>query len=132
MSKMDLLLKLDAKKINRPTKEVEITRLSEVLGEPFLVTCQALTGTEFEELQKNISISASGEVDLDKNIQVNTVITGVKDPDLSNQKFIEKFGAINAAEAVSALFLPGEVSSIYATITELSGFGKQSVVEIKN
>lgn len=132
MSKMDLLLKLDTKKMVKPTKEVEITRLSELLGEPFLVTCQALTASEFADLQASISVSAEGDVDVDKNIQVNTLIMGVKDPELTNQQVIEKFGAVNATEAISNIFLPGEISSIYTTITQLSGFGKDSVKEVKN
>lgn len=132
MSKMDLLLKLDCKKLQKPYKEVEITRLSEIVGEPFLVRCEALTADEFADLQKSVSLSAQGDVDIDENIQVNTVIKGVSDPDFSNQKVIEKFKAVTPVEAVNNILLPGEISSIYTVITQLSGFGKDSVKEIKN
>lgn len=132
MNKIDLLLKLDKKKLVRPTQEVEIKRLSDVLGEPFTVICQALTPDEFSDLQNSISFGSDGNIDIDKNIQVETVIKGVKDPELTSQKIIEYFGAVTATEAVNNIFLPGELTSIYSIITKLSGFGEDAVIEIKN
>ncbi|MBV4423242.1 phage tail assembly chaperone [Clostridium tyrobutyricum] len=132
MSKIDLLLKIDKSKLVRPIKDIEVKRLSEVLGEPFIVTCQALTADEQEEIQDNVSVNADGEVSSDKNIQIETVLHGVKDPDLYNKKVIEYFGAATAYDAVKKIFLPGEVTSIYNTITKISGFSKDAVKEIKN
>ena len=116
MNKIDLLLKIDKTKLVRPSKDVEINRLSEALGEPFIVTCQALTADEQEEIQENVSINTDG----------------VKDPDLYNRKVIEYFGAATAYDAVKKIFLPGEITSIYNTITKISGFSKDAVKEIKN
>ena len=131
-NKIDLLLNLDPSKLVRPEKEVEITRLSALLGEPFTVTCQALTATEFSDLQNSVSVTQDGNIDIDKNIQVETVIAGVKDPQFTKQQVIEHFKAVNAREAVNNIFLPGEVQAIYTEITKLSGFGKDSVKEVKN
>ncbi|QAT40834.1 hypothetical protein [Clostridium sp. JN-9] len=132
MNKLDLLLKIDVNKLIRPTKEIEITRLSNILGEPFTITCQAVTADEFAELQNSVSLSVDGDISVDKNIQVQTVLIGSKDPDFGNQKIVEYFGAVTAAEAINKIFLPGEISAIYTTITELSGFGKDAVKEVKN
>lgn len=132
MSKIDLLLKLDKSKLVRPTKEIEINRLSEVLGEPFSVTVQSITADEFEDIQNAVSINADGKVESEKNIQAKYVVSGIKDPDFNNQQIIEQFGAINAAEAVNNIFLPGEITAIFNVINELSGFSKDSVKEIKN
>ncbi|AWI04062.1 phage tail assembly chaperone [Clostridium drakei] len=132
MSKIDLLLKLDKSKLVRPTKEIEIKRLSEVLGEPFSVTVQSITADEFEDIQNAVSINADGKVESEKNIQAKYVVSGIKDPDFNNQQIIEQFGAINAAEAVNNIFLPGEITAIFNVINELSGFSKDSVKEIKN
>lgn len=132
MSKMDLLLKIKKDQLVRPTKEVEITRLSALVGEKFTVTCNALTPDEFAELQANVAVSQDGTIDIDKNIQVQTVIKGVTDPDFTNLKVLENFGATTATEAVNALLLPGEISAIYSKITELSGFGKDAIKEVKN
>ncbi|AKA69837.1 phage tail assembly chaperone [Clostridium scatologenes] len=132
MSKIDLLLKLDKSKLVRPTKEIEIKRLSEVLGEPFSVTVQSITADEFEDIQNAVSINADGKVESEKNIQAKYVVSGIKDPDFNNQQVIEQFGAVNAAEAVNNIFLPGEITAIFNVINELSGFSKDSVKEIKN
>lgn len=131
-NKMDLLLKIDTTKLVRPEKEVEITRLSAIVGEKFTINCHGLTATEFSELQESVSLNTDGNIDLDKNIQVQTVIKGVSDPEFTNQQVIEHFGAVNATEAVNNIFLPGEISSIYTTITELSGFSRDAVKDVKN
>lgn len=131
MNKLDLLLKLDKKKLVRPTKEVEIKRLSEILGEPFIVVCQALSPDEFEEIQDSVKVNTNGEIETGENLQASYVVKGVKDPNFKDQKVIEHFGAINAAEAVANIFLPGEVSGLFNVINELSGFGKDAVAEIK-
>ena len=77
---LDLLLGADADKIKLPTSQVEITRLSEALGDPFILTCQALTPEKYEEVQ-DMALSVSGkDVDLDvSQLQLFTVMEGVVD-----------------------------------------------------
>lgn len=48
---LDLLLGSDVGEIKLPTKEVEITRLSQVYGAPFILTIKAITPAKFEEIQ---------------------------------------------------------------------------------
>ena len=60
VSVLDLLLGADTGKIKLPTSEVEITRLSEVFGKPFILTCQALTPEKYEEVQ-DMALQVSGE-----------------------------------------------------------------------
>jgi len=120
MNKIDLLLKLDKKKLVRPTQEVEIKRLSNILGETFVVICQAITADEMKELTNT------------KTPNEDMVIMGIKDPMLTNQNVIEHFGAVTALEAVQTIFLPGEIALLAGIITDLSGFGKDAVNEIKN
>lgn len=117
---MDLLLKLDKTKLVRPTQEVEIKRLSDAAGEPFIVTCEALTADEMNEFKDT------------KTPNEDMLIKGIKDIDFTNQKVIEYYGAVNAVEAVNAVFFPGEIASIAEVITKLSGFGKDAVKEVKN
>ena len=76
---LDLLLGADIGTIKTPYKDVEITRLSEAFGAPFVVRCEALSPEKYEEVQDN-AISISGkDVDLDmNNLQMLTVIEGVK------------------------------------------------------
>lgn len=132
MNKIDLLLKIDKTKLVRPTKEVEVKRLSEILGEPFTVVCQALTSDEFGEIQESVSMSSEGDLNLERNLQANYIVKGVKDPCFTNQQVIEYFGATKAIEAVNKIFLPGEITALFNTINQLSGFAKGSVEEVKN
>lgn len=130
---MDLLLKMDKTKLVRPTQQVEIKRLSEALGEPFVITCQALCPDEFQEIQDMISVDTNeGTVKAQKNIQAEYVVKGVINPDFKNQQIIEYYGAVNAAEAVTNIFLPGEITGLFNIINGLSGFSKDAVTEIKN
>jgi hypothetical protein len=130
---LDLLLKMDKTKLVRPIRQVEIKRLSEASGEPFVVTCQALCPDEFQEIQDMISVDTNeGTVKAQKNIQAEYVIKGVINPDFKNQQIIEYYGATNAAEAVTNIFLPGEITGLFNIINKLSGFGNDAVTEIKN
>lgn len=76
---LDLLLGSDVGEIKLPTKEVEITRLSQVYGAPFILTIKAITPAKFEEIQ-DMSIDVKGkDADIDiTQLQLFTVIEGVE------------------------------------------------------
>lgn len=143
---LDLLLGADIGTIKTPYKDVEITRLSEAFGAPFVVRCEALSPEKYEELQDN-AISISGkDVDLDmNNLQMLTVIEGVKaiitdeagnkttsGLILKNKDLMSKFKAPTPKELCRKLFLSGEVAKMYETISALSGFSNDAVKELKN
>ena len=48
---IDLLLNTDLEQIERPSKEVEIKRLSNILGEKFTVLCKSLSYDKYSEIQ---------------------------------------------------------------------------------
>jgi len=134
---MNLLLSLDKSKIQRPTKQLEIKRLSEMAGEPVVFTCQALTMEEFQEIQEvSISYSKRGELEdfSTNNVQIFTVVKGVVDPSLKDASLLEMYGAATPKQLLSdsKLLLPGEISQLYNAISSLSGFGDDSVAELKN
>lgn len=134
---LDLLLGSDIGKIELPTKQIEITRLTEIYGSPFIITCKALTPEKYEEVQ-DMALDVSGkDVDLDVNLlQLFTTIEGVVDdagkPLLKNKDLMKKFKAQTPKELVRILFLSGEIANIYGTISELSGFGNEAIKEVKN
>lgn len=72
---LDLLLGSDVGEIKLPTKEVEITRLSQVYGAPFILTIKAITPAKFEEIQ-DMSIDVKGkDADIDiTQLQLFTVL----------------------------------------------------------
>ena len=143
---LDLLLGADIGTIKTPYKDVEITRLSEAFGAPFVVRCEALSPEKYEEVQDN-AISISGkDVDLDmNNLQMLTVIEGVKaiitdeagnkttsGLILKNKDLMSKFKAPTPKELCRKLFLSSEVAKMYETISALSGFSNDAVKELKN
>lgn len=143
---LDLLLGSDCGKIQTPFKDVEISRLSEAFGAPFIVRCMALTPNEYEDVQ-DAAINIQGkDVDLDMNLLQNlTVIESVRFVNvdeagntstggllLKSTDLMSKFKAPTPKELCRALFLSGEVSNMYNIISALSGFSDQAVKEVKN
>ena len=128
MSLIDKLLQMDNKTLTEmPKREVEIPRLTQVLGEPFKVVCQAIDGERYADIQKaSIDLNKKGGV---RNInlfdmQVLTVIDGVVEPSLKESKLLNHFGGVTPKELVKKLFLAGEIAEISNVITELSGYDK--------
>ena len=119
-----------------PTKEVEITRLSEIVGQPVIFSIRALTGEEFQEAQQAaLSLTKRGEVeDVDSRmLQVMCVLNGTQDPNLKDKQLLEMYEAATPDQLLNGSFLlPGEVSQLFNTIQELSGFGEDAVAEVKN
>lgn len=134
---LELLLGADTGKIALPTKDVEITRLTEVFEAPFVVTCKALTPEKYEEVQDMALVIKGKEVDVDYNlIQILAVIEGVVDPTgkplLKNKELMAKFKASTPKELCNTLFLSGEIANLYEEISNLTGFGGNAVKEVKN
>ena len=133
---LDLLLGADIGEIKLPTKEVEITRLSDLYGSPFVLKCQALSPEKYEEVQ-DMAVSIKGkDVDLDTSqLQLFTVMEGVVDangkPMFKNKDLMQKFKAPSPKELVRKILLSGEIVSVYTEIAKLSGFGDGAVKEVK-
>ena len=132
---LDLLLGSDVGEIKLPTKEVEITRLSQVYGAPFILTIKAITPAKFEEIQ-DMSIDVKGkDADIDiTQLQLFTVIEGVVDatgaPMFKNKELMSKFKVSTPKDLVRAILLSGEIAKIYGEISELAGFGDNAVKEV--
>lgn len=131
MTTLDLLLKLDESKIKKPTKKVEIKRLSEILGEKVIFTCEAVSAARMAEIQEMALDVENQQIDV-QEMQLMTVLAGVKEPDLKNKELLEKFHAPTPKELLQKLLLAGEITNLYNVISELSGFNKDAVAEVKN
>jgi len=128
MSLIDKLLQMDkGKLLNMPTREVEMPRLSEILGEDFRVKCKAIDGERYADIQRSaIDLNKKGGL---RNInlyemQVLTVIDGVVEPSLKDERLLAYFGCVTPKELVKKLFLAGEIAELSNVITELSGYDK--------
>ncbi|WP_442601725.1 phage tail assembly chaperone [Paenibacillus sp. KN14-4R] len=134
---LDLLLALDKSKVQRPSKKIELKRLSAAAGEPVVFTCQALTMEEMAEVQDiSMSVSKRGELEeFNSNAaQIFTVIRGVVTPSLKDKSLLEAYNATTPKQLLeeSKLLLPGEITQLYNVISGLSGYGEDSVQELKN
>lgn len=134
---LDALLGSDVNKIKLPTKQIEITRLSELYGAPFYVTVQALSPSKWEEVQ-DMAVQVHGkDVDLDSNLlQLFVVLESTLDPNgkllFKNKELISHFGCVTPKDLARKILLSGEILSIYSEISEISGFGDGSIKEVKN
>ena len=117
------------KVLEKPTKEIEIKRLSELMGSPFNVKCQAIDGERYADIQRTaVDLNKKGGL---RNInlfemQVLTVLDGVVEPSLKDKKLIEHFGCVTPKDLVKKLFLSGEIADLSNAITELSGYEKDT------
>ena len=108
MSIFDRLLETDAEKLQEKEKtELKIKRLSDIVGEPFVVTCAALTEDQMVHVSE---ISKEGDF----------------------KELLNKLGVASGKDAIKALFSAGEISIIYSTINRLSGYDDDAVTEVKN
>ncbi|CDN41963.1 phage tail assembly chaperone, partial [Paenibacillus sp. P22] len=95
MSTLDMLLKIDRSKVVKPTKKVELPRLSALAGATVIFTLQALTYDEQEEIAE-IS-TGDGEVDHGL-IRAHTVIKGLVDPSLKSNDLLKHYGVATPKE----------------------------------
>ena len=134
---LDLLLGSDIKEIKLPTKRMELTRLSAIFGAPFVITVSALSPDKYEEIQ-DMAVSVTGkDADIEISLlQILAVMEGVVDlngkPIFKNKDLMSKFKASSPKDLIRKLLLSGEIANIYGEIADLSGFGENSVKEIKN
>lgn len=131
MSALDLLLKLDQTKLKRPTKEVEVKRLSSLTGEKVIFICEALTADEMAGIQEMVLDVKKQDVDVSE-MQILSLLAGVKEPNLKDQKLLSFYSVPTPKELIKKLLLPGEIAALYNNISELSGFGDGAVEEVKN
>lgn len=134
MSLTEKLLALDAVKYKeKKTKEIEIKRLSKLIGEPFMVKIQEVDSERLQELQ-SMMFDKKGQYDLSRARHTNLLIccAGVLEPSLSDQKLQQHFGAATPAELANILFKGIDATTISDEIAFLSNFVDEDEEEEKN
>ena len=139
MSLIDKLLAADAGKLTeKPSKLYEVKRLSEKLNTKFELRLEALEPQRFSDIQRqSVNLSKKGAIkDFNTfDMQVLTLIDGIKEPSMKDEKLLKHFGAVTPKELVPKLFLAGEIADIYNEINVLSGYeagDEETDEEIKN
>lgn len=138
---LDLLLSADLKKFKVKSQNVEIPRLSEATGSPFVVELKQIPlnlEEDIEDRYNKINYNSDGEVEVDfKTMESRKTLlvecTYVGDKQLFKQSTImKKFNAKTPNHLVEKLLTKGEISKLYNIYREVVGFNKDSVKEIKN
>jgi hypothetical protein len=129
MNAIEKLLKLDPNKLELPRKEVEVTRLSNLLGEKFILKLRGVSAAESESIRE-MAIN-DDNVDIFE-VRKGVVLAGVSEPNLRDEALRKHFGAATPYDLLDKLFLSGEREAIYDEINKLSGYGEGAVAEIKN
>ena len=138
MNMVDRLLKADVvnKLAERPTKKVKMERLSKLFGFDFVITLRAIDPERYADIQKMAVDFTNGNADnVDiYQMQTQTLLAGIDDPDFKNKELMKKFGATLPAYIIRKLFLAGEIADLTAQITELNGYTTQKKADeaVKN
>lgn len=131
MSIIDTLMEKDLGTLKEVAKEdIEITRLSEALGEPFIVTVKELSYKRIQDL-KMLSADKNGVLD-EKEFVEMVVTDGIVSPDFNNKELLQKFKVASKQALVAKLFKAGELENIGKRITSLSGFDVGSIKKVAN
>lgn len=131
MNTVEKLLKMDAGKLEMPTKEVAL-KLKKLNKEEFTFPCKAVDPERIAEIQENAIEMRKGDIKKINmyEMKVLTVIEGCSDV-FKNKDLMSHFGAPTPKELIRKLLLSGEIDELYNVINELSGYeGEED--EIKN
>lgn len=134
MSLVDKLLQLDVAKIKMPEKEIEIKRLSELLGEKVIFKIKAIDGEKYADIQRmSVDYDNMGKIkDIDNfKLQVLTIIEGVIDPNFKDRQLLDHYNCATPEDLVKKLLLAGEIADLANEIAALSGF-ETELEDIKN
>lgn len=124
MNMVDRLLKADVvnKLAERPEKKVKMERLSKLFGFDFIITLRAIDPERYADIQKMAVDFTNGSADnIDiYQMQTQTLLAGIADPDLKNKDLLEKFGAVLPGDIIRKLFLAGEIATLRHRLQNLT------------
>lgn len=140
MNIAEALLAVDAGKLKeRATEEIEVTRLSKIFGEPFILQIQQIPTKRVKEIQDNaIVIGKNGKPKEVKgfDMQLMMLCDGIANKEFDKREVLDHFKAATRKDLFQALFNAGEITGIYNKISDLCGFAddavKSKVDEVKN
>lgn len=131
---ISILMESDPERLERKARrDIEIKRLSEVLGTPFVVTVKAIPGERYSELAGSM-MDENGNVDYTKGYTTNVMVAmeGMVSPDIKNVDLQKHFGCRTPKDLMDKLFNGGEITKIADAVTDLSGYGKDTEKKVKN
>jgi hypothetical protein len=133
MNIVEKLLKMDAGKIENPTKVITINakKLKGAIDFP----CKAVDAEKYAEIQEGALEIRKGDVKKINMYKMKTLIIFEGCPEVFKSKEVmSHFGVPTPPELLRKLLLSGEIDDLYNGINELSGYEKddEDEEEIKN
>lgn len=119
MSIFDRLLETDIDKLRKKAgKTMELERLSDLIGEPFLLQINPLTQEQIDYVNES-----KGKHNDDQYLTMleSVRLEGCK---LTDKRLLDKFHVNTGVDLLKQLFLPGELQAIYLMVIDLTGYGK--------
>lgn len=121
---LNLLMNCNQEVLKKPTKQIEIPRLTEALGEKFEVTVQAINMGQFKTIMRESGLTEEDPTSAFE-MQMLAVKMGMVDPKVTDKKLQEQLNAPNWEELTNKLFIMGEIATIAEAVMELSEMDKK-------
>ena len=136
---IDLLLNANVEDFERPSKIVEIPRLSKILGDKFELKLKALSINKINKLRMECVNQTTKEVDIPK-LQMKMLTEGTLDTEnetyfFKNKNIQKAYKVPNAEELINKILVMGEVDFLYDEIDSLSDLSEdieEIEEEVKN
>lgn len=104
-----------------PTSRYRVDRLSDLAGQDVIFTLRALPYGKVHDLER-----------FTQDSDIHILLAGCVDPDLKDQRLMEKFVGATPADTVKRMLLPGEIADLSAAVERLSGYRRMTISEVKN
>lgn len=138
MNLAEALLAADAGRITKKeTKEMEIKRLSGIIGEPFVLELKQIPNRRVREIQDGSARVEGGKMTVDNyKLSMGLLCDGIANKDFDNRDVLKHYGVGTRKELFDVLFNAGEIQDIADNISKLCGFGRgneqKQAEEVKN
>jgi hypothetical protein len=138
MNLAEALLAADAGKVkSKRTKDIEIKRLSEMMGVPFIIHLKQIPNRRVREIQDRAIVIKGKDTKTDQYaLYMGLICDGIENKEFDNKEVLKHFGAATRKELFDVLFNAGEIQDIAEEISKLCGFGGKSfddeAEEVKN
>ena len=122
-SVLDLLLSGDIPNVEKelPTAAYKIDRLSDLAGHDVVFKLKALPYGKVHDIER-----------FTQDTEVHILLAGCVEPNLKDERLLEKFGGAAPADAVKKMLLAGEITDLAQVIERLSGYRRLTITEVKN
>lgn len=132
MNFAEALLAADAAKMTKKdTKDYEVPRLSKLLGFPFVLHLTRLPFKRVREIQDNATVyDKQGRPQADNyKLFMGLLCDGVSNPEFSNPEVLKHYNCATKKDLFLKLLKPGEIQEAAQAMSDLCGFGADSIEE---